>query len=330
MVLVAVNYFVNSTANKGENALFVALFFFLIGIVLVVKGGDIFVDAALWVAGATRIPKFIIGATVVSLATTLPELLVSVFAAARGSADMAVGNAVGSVTCNAGMILAISIIVSPITIRRREIMGKGLLMVAAAYFLWSFSLDGALTAKDGVLMLLVLGIFVFLNIHCTKHMARTGQTVVVNHRHCITNTAKFILGTAGIVLGAQMLVEHGSALARLAGISEGIIGITMLAIGTSLPELVTTVSAVAKKEFSLSVGNIIGANIIDLCLILPLCSLFSKSGIAVSGPALAFDFPVLLTILLLAIIPPVLTKRFYRFQGILMLLVYVGYLFLRI
>ena len=92
----------------------------------------------------------------------------------------------------------------------------------------------------------------------------------------------------------------------------------MLAIGTSLPELVTTVSAVAKKEFSLSVGNIIGANIIDLCLILPLCSLFSKSWIAGSGPALAFDFPVLLTILLLAIIPPVLTQRFYRFQGILM------------
>lgn len=311
--------------------MFVALFFFLIGIVLVVKGGDIFVDAALWVAGATRIPKFIIGATVVSLATTLPELLVSVFAAARGSADMAVGNAVGSVTCNAGMILAISMILSPIAIGRREIMGKGLLMVAAAGFLWSFSLDGALTAKDGVLMLLVLGIFVLLNIHSAKHTVRTaGQTVVVNRRHCISNAAKFMLGAAGIVLGAKMLVEHGSALARLAGISEGIIGITMLAIGTSLPELVTTVSAVAKKEFSLSVGNIIGANIIDLCLILPLCSFFSKSGIAVSGPALAFDFPALLIILLLAVIPPVLTKRFYRFQGILMLLVYVGYLFLRI
>jgi len=148
----------------------------------------------------------------------------------------------------------------------------------------------------------------------------------INKKDIGKNIALFIIGIAGIVLGSQLMVDNGSEIARMFGISEGIISVTIIAIGTSLPELVTTITAISKKQSSLSVGNIIGANIIDLSVILPICSLAAGGSAAVEAQTYAIDIPVCLGIILLSINPPLLFGRLYRSQGALMLISYAIYI----
>ena len=143
------------------------------------------------------------------------------------------------------------------------------------------------------------------------------------------NIAKFVFGTAGIVIGAHLLVTYGQALARIIGISEGVIGVTIIAVGTSLPELVTAITAIRKKETSLSVGNIIGANIIDLTVILPICSFISGGKLIVPKASFALDLPVALIVMAIACIPTAIAGKYRKWQGAVMLAIYAGYLFVR-
>ena len=149
-----------------------------------------------------------------------------------------------------------------------------------------------------------------------------------DRRTVLVNGAKFVVGAVGIVVGAQLLVDNGSALARLAGVSERIIGVTIIAVGTSLPELVTTVTAIVKKQSALSVGNIIGANVIDLTLILPLCALVSGQALPIASSSALVDLPACLLVALIAVVPPLVKGRLYRWQGVLLLAVYALYLVL--
>lgn len=137
---------------------------------------------------------------------------------------------------------------------------------------------------------------------------------------------KFLLGVGGILVGAQLLVNNGSTLARLMGVPEVLIGITLIAVGTSLPELITTISAITKKESSLSIGNIIGANIIDITLILSSCALISKGPLPVASQTASLDIPVTFMLMAIAVLPAIVKKRFYRWQGIALLGVYVSYI----
>ena len=134
-----------------------------------------------------------------------------------------------------------------------------------------------------------------------------------------------VIGIAAIVVGSRLLIDYGSELALLLGVPASIIGVTMVAIGTSLPELVTTLTAIAKKEASMSVGNIIGANVIDLTLILPVCSAVSGGKLTIGAQTTALDLPACLTLCCIAVIPPLLKGKFYRWQGVLMLALYAGY-----
>jgi cation:H+ antiporter len=140
------------------------------------------------------------------------------------------------------------------------------------------------------------------------------------------NILKFVIGAIAIVLGADLLTTNGSELARIIGISERVIGVTIIAIGTSLPELVTTITALIKKEASLSVGNIIGANIINLTLILPICALIVKGNLFVSDQLLQIDFPACLLLIGISILPTLITRKFARWQGVIMLGTYIGYI----
>ena len=310
----------------------VNLLFLAIGLFVIVKGGDLFVDAATWIAEVSGIPKFIVGATVVSLATTLPELLTSAFAAAKGSTDMAIGNAVGSVTANIGLIMAISLMAMPSIIRRKDYWPKISMMLGAALVIVISGLFGSLNIVACVILALLFCVNVWENIHAAKAASKEQADATENERppHDGKTIAKnilfFLLGAAGIVVGAQLLVNSGSSLASAAGVSERVISVTLIAVGTSLPELVTTITAIVKKQSDLSVGNIIGANIIDLSLILPICAFLSGKALPVAATIQFVDFPAVLIVGLIACVPTLITKRFQRWQGIALLLIYVVYL----
>ena len=319
----------------------------IVGLVLIIKGGDFFVDAASWMAEASGIPKLIVGATVVSFATTLPELLVSIFAAldARaaealsrgiGMVDMSIGNAIGSVTANLGLIMGIALVAIPMAIRRKDYMLKMILMLVAAAVTVCFSLfDNGVGMVASILLIIIFVIAMYDNIHeavvAVKGGAK-GQQLdePVTKKAVITNVVKFLIGAVGTVAGAQLLVDNGSALASMCGVSDRVISVTIIAIGTSLPELVTTLTAIAKKQGSLSAGNIIGANIIDLTLILPVCALIYGSKLPASPTVAMVDIPACLIIGILSVVPTLITKKFSRWQGVLMLAAYAVYIVLSV
>ncbi len=351
---------------------FVCILLLAIGIVLVVKGGDWFVDAASWIAEASGIPTFIIGATIVSVATTLPEVLVSAISASQGSAEMAIGNAVGSVNCNISLIMAISLLFIPASFKRKDYVAKMFMLLAAIALLWGLSFTGnELNLWESFIILAIFVAFMIENVISAKKQSKTQleqpnidspsivkeevakemghgilysyeekkqarmirfkrSGMVVTRKEMGKNLLLFALGAGAIVGGAQLMCTYGEKLAQLAGIPDEIIGVTILAVGTSLPELVTTITAIIKKKADLSVGNIIGANIIDIALILPLCAFISlgKFGtpLTINAQALTLDFPFCIAVAGFALLPALAMGKFKRWQGGLMLAGYITYI----
>ena len=310
-------------------SLAVIILLFVLGLVLIIKGGDWFVDAAGWIAEVSGIPRFIVGATIVSVATTLPELLVSSIAASKGQAEMAIGNAIGSVTVNTALIMALSMVFLPVTLKRKDYLFKSVLLMGAVALLWALCGDGTLPVARGVVMFAIFALFIWENIRAAKRQDEystdekpekpTRQTV-------LKNIVLFVLGAAGIVIGSDLLVDNGTLLAQRLGVPENVVALTAVAIGTSLPELVTAITSIVKKEASLSVGNVIGANIIDTALILPVCSVISGGTLQVAASTVRVDMPVCLAVTMIALIPALISQRFRRWQGILLIGIYIAYL----
>ena len=294
---------------------------FLVGIVFIVKGGDLFVDAASWIAEVSGIPKLIIGATIVSLATTLPEMLVSVMAAAKKSVDMA----------NIGLIMAISLICMPAVIKRADYLVKSVLMLAASGLIVACGFMGETGLAISLVLIVIFFLFLWENVASALRSMKAGQNsekreLKAGKKEIGVNILKFVVGAVGIVWGADLLVDNGSALATMVGIPERVIGVTIIAVGTSLPELITTITAIVKKQSSLSVGNILGANIIDLTLILPLSAFVSGQALPITAAAARIDLPACLLVGCIAVIPAMIFQKFQKWQGVLLLAVYVGYL----
>ena len=294
---------------------------FALGIFLVVKGGDAFVEAAGGLARGLGIPSFLVGATVVSLATTLPEIMVSLFAAAQGKVDMAVGNALGSVTANTAMILASGMVLLPGAALGKSMKLPCLLLLAAMGVLWGACSGGVLQWWGAVLLGAVCMGFLGYNVRYAskergeERKERAGEWVW-----------RFLLGAAAIAGGSHLLVTGGSGIAAAFGVPERIVAVTLLAVGTSLPELVTTLASVRKAEAALCVGNIVGANIIDLTLILPLCSAVSGGGLPLSEQNLMIDLPATAIVLAVAAIPMLVRGKSSRVQGVLLWILYGCYL----
>lgn len=308
------------------------VFMFVVGLILIIKGGDLFVDAASWFAEVFGIPKFLIGATIVSIATTLPELLTSVFATVGGSVDIAAGNAIGSVTANMALIMAITVVFLPALVERKSYAHKTVLMILACVVLLVGSLSGKLGYIPTFVLLAIFAYYTYGSIMDAKKSigdSKDNEKPEKNGKTVGVNILKFIFGTIGIVLGAHLLVNYGQELARLIGVSEGVIGVTVIAVGTSLPELVTAITAIRKKQTALSVGNIIGANIIDLTVILPICSLISGGKLIVPKSSYALDLPIALIVMAVAVIPTVFAGKYRKWQGWVMLAIYAAYLFVR-
>lgn len=334
---------------------------FVVGLILIIKGGDWFVDSASWIAEVLGVPKFVIGATIVSVATTLPEMIVSIQATAKGNVDMAAGNAIGSVTANTAMIMGIFIVCMPFAIKRKEFAPKGIMMFLASAGLvlgCIFTAKQSLTFEGetndyyslstiGLVVLIIIFIAFFVenfismkkeNTHLEPSPSNIGlqqEDDIVPTKANTTgkdwakNLIFFALGAAGIVIGADLLVDYGTEIAQSLGIPQRVISVIAIAIGTSLPELVTTITALRKKVGALSVGNILGANIIDLTLILPICSFVSMGkgtgALAVSVSSVTIDMIVCLAAIAIAVFPTIFTKKFQRWQGVVMLVGYIGY-----
>ena len=312
----------------GAPLLAIAAGLFVVGLILVIKGGDWFVDSASWFAEATGIPKFVVGATVVSFATTLPELLVSVRAAMNGSAQLAIGNAIGSVTANTTLIMGVSLVAMAGVVSRKEFSLKGGLLLASVIGLTLLSLSGSLPVWSAFILWAIFLIFMISNLLEGKKSAAitVEKTETFDKKEVPNKVLFFVLGTASIVFGAEFLVSSGKTLAAGIGISEAIIGFTVIALGTSLPELVTTLTAIRKKENSLSVGNIVGANIIDTTLILPLCAVINGTPLPVERINLVFDFPVCIAACAVAIVPTIIQGKFKKWQGYALLGIYALYM----
>ena len=310
----------------GGGLLAVAAVIFVVGLCFTIKGGDWFVDSASWFAEATGIPKFVVGATVVSFATTLPELLVSVRAAMNGSAQLAIGNAIGSVTANTTLIMGVSLVAMAGVVSRKAFALKGGLFLSAIVGLTLLSIGNALPVWSAFVLWAIFLIFMVSNLIEGKKSAALEKKEAFEKKEIPSKVLFFVLGTAAIVLGAEFLVSSGKTIASGIGISETIIGFTVIALGTSLPELVTTLTAIRKKENSLSVGNIIGANIIDTTLILPLCAVINGKALPVERINMVFDFPVCIAACAVAVIPTIIQGKFKKWQGFALLAIYGLYM----
>lgn len=278
-------------------------------------------------AKAAGIPPFIVGATIVSLATTMPEMIVSCLAASEGKTEMAIGNAIGSVTANTALIMALAFLFMNVVIDRKKQWIQCMLMILCSAVLFFGSVEGYLASWASIVLIVIFIMFLVLNLFEAKRNQDEIETSVVKDKKTIVkNMALFVVGAAAIVIGSQCLVKGGSDLALLMGVSQRIIAITLVAVGTSLPELVTTLTAIKKKESALSVGNIIGANILDLSLILPLCSFISNKNLPVAAANIMIDLPVCLGVGILALIPLLAKEKAGKLQGSLLIVCYIAYL----
>ena len=246
------------------------IFLLIAGFILIAKGGDMFVDSSVHIGRALNVPRFIVGGTLVSLATTTPELVVSATASTLGDSGIALGNAVGSCICNIGLIVGVVAIMVPVSAGARDFANRALWMSAGGALVVIFSLDRTLSRPLGaVLLMLAVAYLVWDYLAIRRMRAGPDRTPPsAEERAALVRSAGlFALGAGLIIVGSGLLVTSGQSVAAVLGVPSAIIGFSVVALGTSLPELVTGVSAARKGVPDLSLGNIIGANVLNLFLI---------------------------------------------------------------
>lgn len=246
----------------------------------------------------------------------------------NGSAQLAIGNAIGSVTANTTLIMGVSLVAMAGAVSRKSFSLKGGLLLAAIVGLTVLSLGNSLPTWSAYVLWAIFLVFMVSNLVEGKQASVSDEIDSYEKKQIPSKIFFFVIGTASIVFGAEFLVSSGKTIASGIGISETIIGFTVIALGTSLPELVTTLTAIRKKESSLSVGNIIGANIIDTTLILPLCAVINGTALPVERINLVFDFPVCIAACAVAIIPTIIMGKFKKWQGYALLAIYALYMLL--
>ena len=265
--------------------LYLWIFLIVVGLVLLVKGADFFVDGAAGIAGKCRISPLVIGLTVVAFGTSMPELAVSVTSAATGSTDLSIGNVVGSNIANILLILGVSALVCKLPVRRTSlVLDIPVLLIASVLLIGLGIWGGALEWWDGLIFLAVFAVYMVILIRGARKdppipeeekipKSRLGIWYAHKKERTWFLVVLTVLGLGMVVGGGTLLVEGAKYVARAAGMSERVIGLTVVAVGTSLPELVTSVVAASKKQTDIAVGNIIGSNIFNILLIVGVSSL---------------------------------------------------------
>ena len=241
---------------------------FLVGLALMGRGGDLFVDASSQLSRALRIPRIVIGGTIVSIATTMPELLTSVQASLRGDTGMALGNAVGSSITNIGLIAGVVAIIMPIEFVRSNVLKRSAWMVLAAVLIVLFSWDLTMSKTYAVVLLVLAFLYLAWDlVGVIRSRADMSGRTVDNNPKTPKAVGRFLLGAVFVTFGSYLLVDSGQNIAAALGVSTTIIGLSLVAFGTSLPELVTGIKAARRGIPDLALGNIIGANVLNLFLI---------------------------------------------------------------
>ena len=338
-----------------------SVFMLVVGFVLLIKGGDWFVDGATGIARRFHLPEILIGATVVSIGTTLPEVMVSAGAAAQGSGSIAYGNALGSIICNTALIAALTIAIKPGAAARKSLkVPVAFFFGAAAIYCAVSYIFGEFSRVTGIILLSIFVIYMVTTVIRMKKSgadletvqaeeeqgaltseaeleAKSGEDHVVESKEDGTKDSLLkdifllILGAVLIAVGADLLVDHATIIATELGVSEKVIGLTIVALGTSLPEFVTAVTSLIKGHGSLSLGNIIGANLFNLVLVSGVAITINPFELPVSGlinginSSLIIDIPVMLAVMLILTVPTLIKEKLSRWQGISLLGIYVAF-----
>ena len=310
---------------------------FLLGFLLLIKGGDWFVDGSVGIAHRFHLPELLIGATVVSIGTTLPEVMVSTQAAFQGNAGISYGNAIGSVICNTSLIAALTVAIKP------GIVNRASLKLPAAFFALAALLYSLIAWTTGVFRrwqgIMFLAIFLTYMIRTVMHMKSHPESVEeaggdeesAKDLPLWQELVMMVIGAAAIAIGANLLVNNGTIIAGMLGVPDSVIGLTMIALGTSLPELVTAITSLAKGHGALSLGNVIGANLFNIVLVsgtaitISPFAVPSEKTIAGMNASLIIDIPVMLGVMALLCIPALIRGKLSRWQGIVLLCIYVTF-----
>ena len=313
----------------------VPVLLFALGLALLIKGGGWFVDGATGIAHRFHIPELLIGATIVSAGTTLPEVMVSAASALSGHGEIAYGNAIGSIICNTALIAAITVAFRPPKVEGASLkvpvlffFGAAAVYAGVAYFLGEF------TRLVGAVLLTIFAVYMVYNVLRVKNQPQqeAEKSPMEEFSSPIRDVVKLVIGAAAIAWGADLLVDNGTLIAQALGVPESVIALTFVALGTSLPELVTAITSLAKGHGALSLGNIIGANLFNLVLVSGLSVLLSPfavpSGKLIAGmnASLALDIPLMFFVMAFLTLPAVFRGKLQRWQGVTLLCVYAAYI----
>lgn len=300
----------------------------IVGMVLLIKGADFFVDGASKIAKAFHIPSLIIGLTLVSMGTSAPELSVSLNAALNNSNDISLGNVIGSNLCNSLLILGVSAAFTPLLItkemKKYDIPIMAFIYVLLLVFGFVISPNSLDVIESVVFLIIFVAYIIFLIIRAKKENKVEEETEeVISKGKLAISAVLALVGLAAIIFGGDLVVDSASSIAIELGMSEALVGLTIVAVGTSLPELVTSVVAAVKKENDIALGNVIGSNIFNILLILGLTSAISP--LVVSGTIL-IDLIILLATGIILLLISQLFKDMKRYHGIIFIAMYVAYL----
>jgi cation:H+ antiporter len=309
---------------------FMTVLLFGAGIVLLIWGADLLVRGAAHLAAMIGISPLVIGLTVVAMGTSAPELAVSLRAALVGQADLTIGNVVGSNIANVLLILGLAAVAAPLLVAARVLQREVPTMIGVSLLLWLLAADGAINRLDGLVLVGALVLFLSLTLMLERRAAVGSVTPAApapeqQRGGVLRNLGLLLGGLILLVAGAQWLVDGAVAFARALGVSELIIGLTVVAVGTSLPEIATSVLASLRGEREIAVGNVVGSNIINILGVLGVTTLLSPGPITVPASALAFDIPVLVATAV-ACLPIFFSGRMIaRWEGALFLGYYIAY-----
>ena len=308
----------------------VPVLLFAVGLVLLIKGGDWFVDGATGIANKFHVPKLLVGATVVSIGTTLPEVMVSATSAVSGHGEIAYGNAIGSVICNTALIAAITIAVRPSEVDRKSLKIPVIFFfLAAALYAFNAYILGSFGRASGILFLSIFLVYIAIQVYQAIHTdAPADEEEEESKSYLRRDIMYLVVGAALIAVGADLLVDNGTLIAQGLGVPESVIALTFVALGTSLPELVTAVTSLMKGQGDLSLGNVIGANLFNLVLVNGVSVTLSPFNVPASkliagmNSSLVLEIPLMLFVMLFMTVPALVRGKLSRMQGVILLVIY--------
>ena len=313
--------------------MFIPVLLFIVGLVCLIKGGDWFVEGAAGIAKIFKMPHILVGATVVSIGTTLPELMVSASSAVMGHGEIAYGNAIGSIICNTALVAAVTIAIRPPMIDRGSLlMPTAFFFTAAAFYCAVAYIAGTFTRVTGIILLVMFFVYMTITVRSAIKNKDVGKQSAEEDeektRPVWQLIVLLIIGAALIAVGADLLVDNGTLIAEALGVPESVIALTFVALGTSLPELVTAISSLVKGYGALSLGNVIGANLLNLLLVTGMSCTLSPFAVPVgkklAGIPASFivDIPLMFFVMAFVTVPALIRGKLSRIQGIVLLIIY--------